>query len=59
MSTHNCKVCSYFFPIPEDADDYATGKGDCVTEKEDEKGKFWLSKPVYETSECCSSYKAR
>ena len=59
MSSSKCKTCSYFFPIPENADDFAAGKGDCVTEVEDEKGKFWLSKAVFETSDCCSAYKAK
>ena len=51
-----CKDCAYFFVIPEDADDYEPGKGDCVTEQKDEKGKFWLSKPVFEDTEACQNY---
>ena len=54
-----CKDCDYFFPLPEDADDYEKGKGDCVNEKVDEKGKYWLSKPIYEDSEQCTEYKKR
>lgn len=42
----NCVECKAFFPIPENADDFKQGKGDCVREEKDEKGKFWLSKPV-------------
>jgi hypothetical protein len=50
MST--CKDCSYFFPVPQDAYDYKQGKGDCVNEKEDEKGKF-------EDTEQCSVFEQR
>jgi benzylsuccinate synthase len=52
-----CKGCGYFFPVPEGADDYEAGKADCVTQKEDEKGKYWLSKPVTESTARCPSYK--
>jgi benzylsuccinate synthase/naphthyl-2-methylsuccinate synthase gamma subunit len=51
-----CEECTFFFPIPEDADDYEAGKGDCVTEKKDEKGKYWLSKPVFVNSETCNEF---
>jgi hypothetical protein len=44
MST--CAECKAFFAIPENADDFKPGKGDCVREEKDQKGKFWLSKPV-------------
>ncbi len=54
-----CGDCRYFFPIPEDDYDYESGKGDCVVEKKDEKGKFWLSKPVFETSKACPFYQVR
>ena len=54
-----CLGCQYFFPIAEGEDDYEAGKGDCVTQKEDEKGKYWLSKPVFETSERCTLYHKR
>ena len=54
-----CLGCQYFFPIAEGEDDYEAGKGDCVTQKEDEKGKYWLSKPVFETSERCTLYNKR
>lgn len=53
----NCKECSYYFPIPQDAGDYEAGKGDCVTEKEDAKGKYWLSKPTTNESSACSAFK--
>jgi hypothetical protein len=52
-----CKECRFFFPIPEDADDYEEGKGDCVREEQDDKGKFWLSKPTTcdsDTSKCAN-----
>jgi benzylsuccinate synthase len=51
-----CEECGFFFAIPEDADDYEVGKGDCVTEKKDEKGKYWLSKPVFVNSETCIEF---
>lgn len=54
-----CGTCTSFFEIPKDAGDYEPGKADCVTEKEDEKGKYWLSKPVFRSSESCPLYKKR
>ena len=52
-----CKECEQFFPVPQDADDYEQGMGDCVSEKQDEKGKYWLSAPRFENSEQCASFK--
>ncbi|WP_369798625.1 benzylsuccinate synthase gamma subunit family protein [Desulfuromonas sp. TF] len=57
MST--CKECRWFFQVPENAGDYQPGKGDCVTEKEDSKGKYYLSKPTVNTSESCQQFKKR
>ena len=54
-----CKDCSCFFAVPDGADDYEAEKGDCVTEHKDEKGKFWLSKPVFEASVGCRSFTKR
>ena len=54
-----CKECSYFFPVPEDAGDYEAGKGDCVTMEKDEKGKYWLSKPTFETTDSCAKFEAK
>ncbi|CAG4882136.1 Benzylsuccinate synthase gamma subunit [Georgfuchsia toluolica] len=54
-----CKECTQFFLIPEGADDYAAGKADCVMEKEDEKGKYWLSKPVFENTEQCDAFRMK
>lgn len=54
-----CNDCEFFFAVPEDADDFEKNKGDCVTEKNDEKGRYWLSRPVFENSECCSAFKKR
>ena len=51
-----CAECSFFFPVPANADDFEPGKGDCVTEKKDEKGKYWLSKPVFESTETCAMF---
>jgi len=52
-----CQSCECFFPVAQGEDDYEPGKGDCVLQKEDEKGKYWLSKPVSEESECCDLYR--
>ncbi len=49
-----CADCSFFFGIPECDLDYEQGKGDCVIQQQDEKGKFWLSKPVFQDDEGCS-----
>ena len=54
-----CKQCTFFFSVPEGADDYEQGHGDCVNEKVDEKGKYWLSKPVTEQTEQCSIFQKR
>jgi benzylsuccinate synthase/naphthyl-2-methylsuccinate synthase gamma subunit len=54
-----CAECSFFFKLPEDADDYEQGKGDCVNEKEDEKGKYWTSKPVFEDTEACKTFQKK
>ncbi len=54
-----CRQCLCFFPIPEDAYDYEAGKGDCVVQKKDEKGKYWLSKPTFETTETCPLYQKK
>jgi benzylsuccinate synthase len=55
----SCIECTFFFPVPEGSDDYEAGKGDCVNEKEDEKGKYWLSKVVTEETEQCSVFQKR
>ena len=47
-----CAECKSFFAVPENADDFAEGKGDCVREVKDEKGKYWLSKPTMENMVC-------
>lgn len=52
-----CNECSFFFKISENDDDYEPGKGDCVTEKIDEKGKYWLSKTLFGNSESCLNFK--
>lgn len=51
-----CTECRFFFRLSENEGDFEPGKGDCVTEHRDEKGKFWLSKPTYEQSETCKSF---
>ena len=59
METNTCKQCTQFFPVPDGADEYQAGKADCVLEKEDEKGKYWLSKPVYESSQQCDAFRMK
>ena len=54
-----CEKCTNFFLVPHDADDFEAGKGDCVTQKEDEKGRYWLSKPVFNRYEACPEFKQR
>lgn len=54
-----CGNCSFYFKIPENADDYEPGKGDCINQVEDEKGKYWLSKPVFDHMDTCPNYKKR
>ena len=54
-----CEDCSFFFPIPEDADDYEPGKGDCVSAREDDKGKYWTAKIVSKDMEACADFKKR
>jgi benzylsuccinate synthase/naphthyl-2-methylsuccinate synthase gamma subunit len=51
-----CQACAYFFPIPEDAIDFEKGKGDCVTQVSDEKGKYWLLKPVFYNDPACQRF---
>lgn len=51
-----CNACRFFFPIPEDAMDHKAGKGDCVTQVTDEKGKYWLSKPVFDHDPACDRF---
>lgn len=54
---NQCKDCTSFNLIPDNADDFEPDKGDCVTEVKDEKGKYWLSKPVFKTMDACKSFK--
>ncbi|MBF0523855.1 MAG: benzylsuccinate synthase gamma subunit family protein [Deltaproteobacteria bacterium] len=54
-----CAECALYFQVPESEDDFEKGKGDCVTEHKDQKGKYWLSKPVFETSETCKAFRKR
>jgi len=48
-----CGECASYFAIPEGDLDYEKGKGDCVVEQQDQKGKFWLSRPVKDTDLAC------
>jgi benzylsuccinate synthase/naphthyl-2-methylsuccinate synthase gamma subunit len=52
-----CENCNFFNIVPDDADDFEPGKGDCVTEVKDEKGKYWLSKPVFQNTDACATFK--
>ena len=52
-----CAECSFFNLVPKDADDFEPDKGDCVTEVKDEKGKYWLSKPIFGNMDSCESFK--
>ena len=54
MST--CKECDFFFPVSLDDGDYELGKGDCVTPHEHAKGRYWLSKPTFESSAICATF---
>jgi benzylsuccinate synthase len=54
-----CVDCCYFFPVPGADYDYEKGKGDCVQQEQDQKGKFWLSRPVFESSDACAKLKTR
>ncbi|BBO81000.1 hypothetical protein DSCO28_15660 [Desulfosarcina ovata subsp. sediminis] len=51
-----CSDCTWFNRIGEEAGDYESGKGDCVSEHQDEKGNFWLSKPVFEGDGACPRF---
>ena len=54
-----CEECASFFAIPEGDLDYEKGKGDCVIEQQDQKGKFWLSKPVQGSDAACEKIRTR
>jgi len=53
-----CEGCAFFFSLPKTTEDYEKGKGDCVTEHRDEKGKFWLSKPVFRDETTCEGFRS-
>lgn len=40
-----------FHPIPEDAADYESGKGDFVVQRKDGKGIYWVLKAVFADQE--------
>jgi hypothetical protein len=52
-----CENCSFYFPVSENEGDYKPGRGDCVTEKEDAKGKYWLSRPTTNATHSCPTFK--
>jgi hypothetical protein len=56
-----CKECRSFFSIPEEYPDYEPGKGDCVLEKSDSKGKWWTAKPVMGDMDAskCPNFRAK
>ncbi|CCK78311.1 benzylsuccinate synthase gamma subunit family protein [Desulfobacula toluolica] len=51
-----CESCKFFIRVPNDADDFEPGKGDCITEVKDEKGKYWLSTPVFQDTDACPNF---
>jgi benzylsuccinate synthase len=54
-----CSECKLFFKIPESDLDFEAGKGDCVVQRQDQKGKYWLSKPVFESDSACDQLAPR
>ena len=54
-----CEECTYFNPISKDYADTESKNGDCVVEKKDEKGKFWLAKEVDAETESCADFQKR
>lgn len=54
-----CGECASFFKIPDTDLDYEPAKGDCVLQRQDQKGKYWLSKPVFESDPGCEQMKPR
>lgn len=52
LAMGKCHQCKWFFPVPEGEADYEPGKGDCVKECQDNKGKWWSMKVVFEHGEC-------
>jgi hypothetical protein len=52
LTMGKCSQCKWFFPVPEGAADYESGKGDCVKECRDNKGKWWSMNVVFELGEC-------
>jgi benzylsuccinate synthase len=54
-----CGECASYFKLQENDPDYEQGLGDCVMQKQDQKGTFWLSKPVYETDAGCAEMKSK
>ena len=54
-----CADCKAFFPIEEKYDDYEPGKGDCVHELSDKKGKWWDAKPVRKDMEACKEFMSK
>ncbi|SPD71717.1 Benzylsuccinate synthase gamma subunit [uncultured Desulfobacterium sp.] len=54
-----CEECTYFNPISKESADAGSKNGDCVIEKKDEKGKFWLAKEVDADTESCSNFQKR
>ena len=54
-----CDECASFFKIPEGDPDFEADKGDCVVQRQDQKGKFWLSKPVSASDDSCDRMKPK
>lgn len=56
-----CENCKNLYIVSEDAGDFKEGKGDCIQEVVDHKGKFWISRPVdgKTAAENCPNYVPR
>ncbi len=54
-----CEECINYFAISEGSDDAESGKGDCVAEKKDDKGKYWTAKEMSKDMESCPDFQAR
>jgi len=54
-----CKECKNFKPLKESDLDYAEGKGDCFLPQQDEKCKYWTSRPVKEDMAACDRFEKK
>jgi hypothetical protein len=54
-----CKECKNFKPLKQSDLDYVEGKGDCFLPQQDEKSKFWTSRPVKEDIAACDRFEKK